>query len=271
MKYKNTRPVGKNPLSGHDYWGEVDFQEHLKLTKFQTTYLYLLKNYPPPQNILEAGCGIGRWVIHLSQEKYNVTGIEIEEVALDIIRQNYSADNLNLVRGDIGNMDFSDKTFDIIISLGVLEHTEHPDTLKNIIHEHLRVLKDEGIFLVTVPYLSFVRVLTHIPFLKMVSLVRFLKGKKQFFTHYYYSRREFQKILESCHLKVIDIVYDDLHGPYNFGLTIGFPLNRLFRSKDIPYKANKLGNFIFKSLWRIHPSLVSFGIGYICKKHNTID
>jgi len=266
MKYKNTRPVGKKPSSGHDYWGGVDFQEHLKLTKFQTTYLYLLKNYPPPQTMLEAGCGIGRWVIPLSKENYNVTGIEIEEEALNIIRQNYTADNLTLVHGDIGNMDFSDKIFDIIVSLGVFEHIEYLSELKNAIHEHKRALKDEGILLITIPYLSCVRFLTHIPYLKLRSLIRFLKGKKSFFTDYCYSKREFQKILESCNLKVIDIVWDDLLEPYNFGLTGDYPLNRLFRSKDIPYKANKLGNFVFKTLWRIHPRLVSGGIGYICKK-----
>ncbi|MCD4680115.1 MAG: glycosyltransferase [Bacteroidales bacterium] len=36
---------------------------------------------------------------------------------------------------------------------------------------------------------------------------------------------------------------------------------------DVLYKANKTGNFIFSFLWKIHPILVSGGIGFICQKN----
>jgi ubiquinone/menaquinone biosynthesis C-methylase UbiE len=54
----------------------------------------------------------------LSQEKYDVTGIEIKEEALNIIKTNYPANNLTLVQGDIFKMDFPDESFDIIWAEG---------------------------------------------------------------------------------------------------------------------------------------------------------
>lgn len=267
MKYKIYKREKKNETAGGSYWRGADFKEHLKLTSFQTTYIYLLNNYPPPQKILEAGCGLGRWVIPLSEKNYDVTGIEIEEEAINTIKKNYNADNLNLVNGNIFNMKFADKTFDLILSLGVLEHFEDEAVQKKAILEHIRVLKDEGTFLITVPNLSFLRFIIHMPYTILLSFVRLLKRKKQYFAEYRYTTKEFKKNLEKCGLKIVDIVYDELLPPYNFGLIVDYPINRLFRSKDgVEYKMNKTGNMLFKFLWKINPKLVSGGTGYICRK-----
>jgi hypothetical protein len=48
MKYKICILKKKNERGGGAYWEGADFEEHLKLTDYQTTYRYLLKNYPPP-------------------------------------------------------------------------------------------------------------------------------------------------------------------------------------------------------------------------------
>ena len=173
-----------------------------------------------------------------------------------------------LVHGDIFKMDIPDETFDVILSFGVLEHFEDPDIQKKAILEHKRVLKNDGIFLITVPFLSFMRFVFHIPFVKLVLLVRLLKKKKQFFTEYRYGKKGFKKIKENCHLKVIDVVYNDLVGPYNFGL-MDYPIRKLFKDKKIPYKKNKFGNFVFKLLWNFHPKLVNGGIGFFCQKLTT--
>jgi ubiquinone/menaquinone biosynthesis C-methylase UbiE len=266
MKYKRFKQIEKKPTTGGDYWRDADFQEHLKLTYYQTTYKFLLKHYPPPRKILEAGCGLGRWVIALSKDGYDVTGIEIHEEALNIIKTNYKANNLTLVHGDIFKMNFPDESFDAITSLGVLEHLEDMDILKEAILEHKRVLEKNGIFLITVPYLSLIRGIFHIPFVKLLSLVRYLKKKKQFFSEYRYGKNEFQKIIEECQLKVIDVVYDDLLPPYNFGL-MDYPIRKICKDNKAQYRINNLGIFVFKLFWHIHPKLVSGGIGFVCKRY----
>ena len=267
MKYKIYRKANVQvSTGGQEYWLDKDFYEHLKLTKYQTTYKYFIKNFPPSGKLLDAGCGIGRWIVPLAQANYEVTGLDISEVALNTINSFYQSKNLTLVKGNIFKMDFPDKTFDYILSLGVLEHFEDPSVRGNAIKEHVRVMKDDGVLLITVPYTSCIRILFHAPYLKLLSFVRLLKDKKQKFIRYYYGKVEFSDILEKCGLIVDHIIYDDLLEPYNFGLTIDYPVNLIFRSGDVPFKANKLGNRVFKFLWRIHPGLVSGGIGYVCKK-----
>ena len=266
MKYKCYKNREKLPTKGGDYWREVDFDEHLKLTEKQTTYNYLLKNYPPPGKILEAGCGLGRWVIPLAKENYNVTGIEIEEEALNTIKQNFKAENLTLIHGDIFNMPFEPDAFDIVISLGVLEHFEDPVLQQKAIYEHIRVLKKGGYFLVTVPYLSILRLLFHIPFLKIVTLIHKIKRKQHYFAEYRYNKREFKKILEKAGLKIVDFIYDELYEPDNFGLTIDYPVREIFRKKNAQYKLNSFGKLVFKIFWKIYPGLISGGIGFVCTK-----
>jgi len=266
MKYQCFRNYKKAPDKGGSYWENVDFAEHRQLTFYQTSYHYLLKHHPPPARLLEAGCGIGRWLIPLANHGYDVIGIEIEAEAIKTIRKNHYSADLALVQADIFNMSFPDRTFDVVLSLGVLEHFEDPVLQKKAIFEHIRVLKDTGIFFLTVPHFSFVRFLVHMPFLKVVSLVHLAKRKTHYFSEYRYSKSEVTKIIEKCGLKVKNIVYDDLLEPYNFGLTIDYPIRNLFRAKDVQYKANRLGNKVFEILWRIHPKLVSGGIGLICQK-----
>lgn len=267
MKYSLLAQRKKNETEGGDYWRDADFQEHLRLTDFQTSFQYLIKTFLPPKKILEAGCGLGRWVIPLAKEGYQVTGIEIENEAVELIRQNYASENFKVLQGDIFEMPFTDKSFDLVISLGVLEHFEDKRIQNQAIAEHLRVLKDDGVFFVTVPYLSFLRLLIHLPFIRLVSLVRIFKGKKEYFTEYRYSVGSFKKILKSNNLKIVEIVWDDLLSPYSFGLTVDYPLKRFTKSSDgVQYKLNKTGLFIQKFLWNIYPGLISGGIGYYCKK-----
>lgn len=266
MKYKLLYTKQKNETAGGAYWQGADFNVHLKLTDYQTTYQYLLKNYLPPLNILEAGCGIGRWVIQLSKANYNVTGIELEEEALNIIKLHYTADNITLVHGDIFEMPFPDKTYDIVISLGVLEHFEDTIVQQKAFKEHIRVLKDDGVFLITVPFLSCIRFFIHVPFLYLLSFVRKLKNKKEYFSEYRYSKSEFEKIIKNANLKIVYVVYDDLLPPYNFGL-MDYPIRKLFKDKKTQYKINSFGIIIFKILWKIHPKLVSGGIGFVCQKY----
>ena len=54
MKYIWYTRHKKTDTTGGAYWKESNFNEHLKLTSFQTSYLYLLEKFPPPLKILEA-------------------------------------------------------------------------------------------------------------------------------------------------------------------------------------------------------------------------
>lgn len=266
MKYKCYKKYETDPNKGGDYWRDFDFSEHLKLTEYQTTYKKLIQDYPPPRKILEAGCGIGRWIIPLSDKGYNVTGIEIEKAALEVISQNYSNEKLSLVHGDIFNMPFKNNSFDIILSLGVLEHFEQNEVQKSAILEHIRVLKDNGILIITVPYVSLLRLIIHVPYVKLLSGIRRLRGEKQYFSEYRYSRNGFKRIIKSTGLQVSEYFYDEFSGPYDFGLTVDYPIKRFFKNGTSPFLLNKSGLFIKKVIWKRFKWFSSGGIGFICYK-----
>ncbi len=98
--------------------------------------------------ILDAGSGTG---VNLRSygELGRAFGIDISHQAIEFCRKR----NLkNLIRGPLEQIGFKKKTFDLITCLDVLEHTVDP---LRTLAELKRVLKDDGIMIVTVPAFKF--------------------------------------------------------------------------------------------------------------------
>ena len=97
--------------------------------------------------ILEAGCGIGKYVMALRSRGYNCIGIDFAEKTITRIKK--SLPDLPIEVGDVCHLNFKDETIDAYISLGVVEHfKEGPQTA---LKEAARVLKKDGLLLVSVP------------------------------------------------------------------------------------------------------------------------
>lgn len=83
--------------------------------------------------ILDAGCGEG-FISGLVMDHFkniNITGLEYVDEALEVAKQRNST--ITFQQGDICQMPFADKAFDIVICTEVLEHLEHPEcALKEI-------------------------------------------------------------------------------------------------------------------------------------------
>ncbi len=96
--------------------------------------------------ILDVPVGTGVFVY----EKYNkmknaqITCLDYSEDMLGIARQRMSDENINFVRGDVGDLQFEDETFDIIFSMNGFH--VFPDKDKAFC-EITRVLKKDGILL----------------------------------------------------------------------------------------------------------------------------
>lgn len=95
--------------------------------------LNLIKNIPYT-NVLEIGCGSGE----LSKYLKNYSGIDISEKNPFII-------------GDAQNLPLEDNSFDLILLLDLLEHTND----KLVMKEVHRVLKPNGHAIITVPTFMF--------------------------------------------------------------------------------------------------------------------
>lgn len=261
------KSISGNNIAGGDYWRGEDFWKHLKITEYQSTFQFLKKMLKRSCKILEAGCGLGRWVVPLADLGFEVYGLEIYQEALNVINKNYKSLNLKLVQGDVLEIPFENDTFDVVISLGVLEHFENRETQNKAIAEHKRVMKDDGIFLVTVPYLNIVRRLLHVPYEKYVYLTLGEKRNNYKFYEYRYKKNEFRKILEDNGFKIKKIIYDDLKAPFNFTFCIDYPFNKFLESKNEHFRLTKFGSILYKFLWFLHPSFISGGIGFLCEKN----
>jgi len=95
--------------------------------------------------VLDAGCGSMPYkqLILSNKSVTNYIGLDIET---EIDYENVIAD----VLWDGIKMPFNSNTFDVVISTEVLEHIPNPD---NYLIEVIRVLKPNGIFFFTVPFL----------------------------------------------------------------------------------------------------------------------
>ena len=106
----------------------------------------LVKNIlPESAKVLDIGCGQG-WVLdYLQRMGCEVTGVEVSEQAATHARQVL---NLNILIGDVRDINLKPGDYDCVIIWHVLEHVKDPMGLL----EHIKMLlKPEGILLVAVP------------------------------------------------------------------------------------------------------------------------
>ena len=84
--------------------------------------------------ILEVGCANGKDVLQFldDPQKYELWG-------LDIKPQHIAQENVTFVQGNATDLPFSDGFFDIVITVGLLEHIEPMETLSQVISELNRV------------------------------------------------------------------------------------------------------------------------------------
>lgn len=93
--------------------------------------------------LLEVGCGMGTDLLQLARRGMKTTGIDITEEGINLAKMRFGLYSIpaELKIDDAENLSFSDNSFDVVYSFGVLHHT--PDTQKSI-DEVLRVLKPGG-------------------------------------------------------------------------------------------------------------------------------
>lgn len=106
--------------------------------------LQLISKFYKTGNILDIGCGTGEFLNVCKNAKWNCIGIEPDDDAREMGKNNYSLD----VRPELEINNLASESFDIITMWHVLEHV--PDLNQRIL-DLKRLLKPKGIIIIAVP------------------------------------------------------------------------------------------------------------------------
>lgn len=97
-------------------------------------------------HVLDIGCGQGNMMDYFMQCGAKVRGMDISRKNLVFAHKRGFA----VITGDVGNVPFTDNSFDIVFSLGVVEHFR--ETM-SAMREHFRICKPGGKVVIVVPNL----------------------------------------------------------------------------------------------------------------------
>ncbi len=114
---------------------------------------YHAKGFSRDKVVVDVACGEGYGSRLLSGVASSVTGIDIDSGTIGRAKQKYSAPNLTYLVGSATNIPLEAAVADVVVSFETIEHISASDQ-KMMFDEVRRILKPEGIFLVSTPNLT---------------------------------------------------------------------------------------------------------------------
>ena len=103
-----------------------------------------LEAYRSTNRILDLGCGYGYFLEVAKSRGWEVYGVELAREAVEVCQEK----GIHMYHGEINDCDFEADTFDVILSIEVIEHLIDPNVL---IETGKKLLKKGGLFYITTP------------------------------------------------------------------------------------------------------------------------
>ncbi len=127
---------------------EPDLEGEMRLEHYHRYAMAI--DFVAGKSVLDLACGEGYGSFMLSKVASSVHGVDISAEAIDRAQSKYlsPSNNLHFFRGDASRLNFSDNQFDIVVSFETIEHLY---TQEEMISEVRRVLKPEGILIISSP------------------------------------------------------------------------------------------------------------------------
>ena len=116
--------------------------DHIERYKFSNQYV-------DGKIVLDISCGTGYGSKILYEAgAYKVIGIDISNEAINFVQNKYNINGVEFIRGDILNINFRENYFDLITCFETIEHVREQE---KALRELLRVLKPEGLIIISSP------------------------------------------------------------------------------------------------------------------------
>jgi len=170
------------------------------------------------KKILEIGCARAKQLIYFAREfGYDVCGIDYSERGAAIARENLKAAGIKatVLCEDISQTSLADESFDVVYSMGLIEHFENP---AEIIDKHIKLLKNGGKLIITIPNFRDSLYLT---------LSKILGGDKRLLSAHNLGIMDKGLLAKILSDEGIEIMYLDYFGPINLTLVAGDIKSRL--------------------------------------------
>jgi len=229
----------------------------------ENTHSFILKYFRKEWRVLEAGCGLGRWLIYLSDLGFNVAGIDISSDAINILKK--MKPELHLSIGDISSMPYRDGEFDAVLSVGVVEHIK--DGPVQALDEMRRITRDDGLLILVVPLENIIRTFFHRPLCFLRYNISALLGIKLEFEEYRFSACDIMNHVVKRGWEIIEKSWVELT-PSDRSYSLWVDWGNLFRdkSRSEPFALNALGRLKKRFLTAISPWLNAEGIVISARK-----
>jgi SAM-dependent methyltransferase len=145
--------VGADEVFWREHWGGHSTAELLAVAERSPLTRIIDGAVPARGRVLEAGCGLGQYVVWLRRTGRAALGVDFTAEPLARCRAEFPATPLATM--DLRSLGLASGSVTAYVSLGVVEHDPAgPDA---ILREARRVLEPGGVLVLSVPYLNGVR------------------------------------------------------------------------------------------------------------------
>lgn len=240
--------IGQKTEVWDQFWNGLTPESEIRMWDFYGGRQWISKYVPRYGNVIEAGCGLGRYVFYFSKLGIDIDGVDFSKPTIEFLNKwklkyGFKAD---FKEGDVTNLPYENNSLRGYISLGVIEHfIEGPH---KAITEAFRVLQPGGIAIITTPSISwnvFRERLKRRAKNIVKKIIRYNEKNKEFF-QYEYRPSTLKKLIESSGLKVT--AYDGADLLYTFTEFGNFSGENISKGSFAYWFSNTFENTFFRKI-----------------------
>lgn len=124
-----------------------------RIIEFMSTMYLIEKYFPKEGDAIDIGCGPGRYSIELLKKGYNVTLFELSDEELKLAKRKIEEEGLkahDYICEDALNLHLLEsEKYDVLLLMGPMYHVLNETDRVKILKEARRILKDDGIALIS--------------------------------------------------------------------------------------------------------------------------
>lgn len=174
----------------------------------------IAQEYIKDKVVLDIACGEGYGTNLLSSYAKDIIGVDISSETVEAAKEKYKKNNLNFKVGSATQIPLEDKKVDVVVSFETIEHLRDHETM---LQEFKRVLKEDGILIISSPDKKYYTDLRNYNNPFHVKELYFDEFKDLIKRHFLYQQFYFQNLAKGS--IVLPEIYSEgvnyYHGDYN--------------------------------------------------------